>query len=105
VFGPFAQKMQPNSTKTRKPLTLIHIDNARVHMARVIQEKLDISRFKHTPQPAYSPDIAPSDSFLFGWLITHLERKGYNGENELYEVVDEILTGLSIEMIETVFLD
>jgi hypothetical protein len=33
------------------------------------------------------------------------DRREYNGENELYEGVDEILTGLSIEMIETVFVD
>jgi hypothetical protein len=42
---------------------------------------------------------------LFGWLKTQLKRREYNGEDELYEVVDEILTGLSIEMIETVFVD
>jgi hypothetical protein len=34
-----------------------------------------------------------------------LERREYNGEDELYEVVDEILTGLSIQMIETFFVD
>jgi hypothetical protein len=44
-------------------------------------------------------------TFLFGWLKTQLERRGYNGDDELYEVVDEILTGLSIEMIETVFVN
>jgi hypothetical protein len=61
VFSPLAQKMQLNSRKTRKPLTLIHIDNARVHTARATQEKLDVSRFKRTPQPPYSPDITSSD--------------------------------------------
>jgi hypothetical protein len=44
-------------------------------------------------------------TFLFGWLKIQLERREYNGEDELYEVVDEILRGLSIEMIETVFVD
>jgi hypothetical protein len=44
-------------------------------------------------------------TFLFDWLKTQLEQREYNGEHELYKVVDEILTGLSIEMIETVFLD
>jgi hypothetical protein len=43
--------------------------------------------------------------FLFSWLKTQLERREYNGANELYEVVDEILTGLSIEVIEPVFVD
>jgi hypothetical protein len=36
---------------------------------------------------------------------TQLERREYNGENELYKGVDDIWTGLSIEMIETVFAD
>jgi hypothetical protein len=43
--------------------------------------------------------------FLFGWLKTQLGRREYNGEDELYEVMDEILTGLPIEMIETGFVD
>jgi hypothetical protein len=43
--------------------------------------------------------------FLFGWLKTQLERREYNKEDEFYEAMDEILTGLSTEMIETVFVD
>jgi hypothetical protein len=78
------------------------MDNARVCTERATKEKLDISRVKRTQQPPYSPDIAPSDFFLFGWLKTQLERREYIGEDELYEVVYEILAGLSIEMIETV---
>jgi hypothetical protein len=57
--------MQPNSKENRKALTLIHRDNTRVHMARTTQEKLDLSRFKRTPQPPDSLDIAPSDFFSF----------------------------------------
>jgi hypothetical protein len=44
-------------------------------------------------------------STFFGWLKTQLERREYNGEDELYEAVDEILTSLSIGMIETVVVD
>jgi hypothetical protein len=64
VLSPLAQKMQPSSKKSRKPLTLIHMDNARVHTAGATQEKLDVSQFKRTPQPSHSPDIAPSDFFV-----------------------------------------
>jgi hypothetical protein len=92
--------MQPNSKNARKSLTLIHMDNA-----RATQEKLDVSRFKRPPQPPYSQDIAPSGFFLFAWLKTQLDRREYNGEDELYEVVDEILTSFLIGMIETVFVD
>jgi hypothetical protein len=38
-------------------------------------------------------------------LETQLERREYNGEDELYEVLDEILACLSIEMIEAVSID
>jgi hypothetical protein len=42
-------------------MTLIHMDNTRVHPARATQEKLDVFRFKRMPQPLYRPDIAPSN--------------------------------------------
>jgi hypothetical protein len=51
VLSPLAQKMQPNSEKIGKPLTLIHMDNSRVHTAKETQEKSNVSRFKRMPQP------------------------------------------------------
>jgi hypothetical protein len=77
VLSLLAQKVQP-IPKTRKPLTLIHMGNATVHTARRTREKLDVSRFKRTPQPSYSLDIdiAPSDFFF------SVGRKpSLNGEN------------------------
>jgi hypothetical protein len=64
VLSPLAQRRQPNSEKTRKPLALIHMNNARVHTARVTQEKLDVSRFRRRQQPPYSHDITLSDFFF-----------------------------------------
>jgi hypothetical protein len=49
--------------------------------------------------------ILHHSTFSFRLAETRLERREYNGENELYEAVDEILIGLSIEMIETAFVD
>jgi hypothetical protein len=42
---------------------------------------------------------------FFGWLKTQLEQREYNGKNALCEVLDEISADLSIEMIETAFVD
>jgi hypothetical protein len=44
-------------------------------------------------------------TFLFGWLKTQLKWREYSEEDELYEILDEILTGVSIELIETIFVD
>jgi hypothetical protein len=44
-------------------------------------------------------------TFSFRLVETQLERREYNGEDELYEVLDGILTSLSIKMIKTLFVD
>jgi hypothetical protein len=56
------------------------------------------------------PGLDPlTDNFsLHHWVtgsFAQLELREYNGEHELYQGIDDILTGLSIEMIETVFFD
>jgi hypothetical protein len=38
-------------------------------------------------------------------MKTQAERREYNRDDDLYEVMNEIFIGLSIEMIETVFVD
>jgi hypothetical protein len=43
--------------------------------------------------------------FAVAWLKVQLKRRQNDDSDELYEVVDEILAGRSIEMIETVFGD
>jgi transposase len=75
VIRPLAQKMQSNSKKTCKPLILIHMDNARVHVARATHRKWDISRFKRTARPPYCPDLASSDfSFRLAEIPAWTER-------------------------------
>jgi histone-lysine N-methyltransferase SETMAR len=64
VLSPTRSENPAKSRRTRKRLILIHMDNARVRAAKATQEKLIVSLFKRTPQPRYSPDIAPSDFFF-----------------------------------------
>jgi hypothetical protein len=40
---------------------------------------------------SYRPARILHPATFFGWLKPQLERRGYNGEDELYEVVDKIL--------------
>jgi histone-lysine N-methyltransferase SETMAR len=45
---------------------LVHADNARPHTAKLSTQSLNENRMKSVPHPPYSPDLAPSDFFLFG---------------------------------------
>ena len=59
---------------TRRKMWL-HLDNAKVHNSKLTSGKYDILGFKRAPHPAYSPDIAPSDFYLFGFLEEKLKEK------------------------------
>ena len=44
---------------------LLQQDNVRVHTCKVAMDAVEQNRYELIPHPAYSPDLAPSDFFLF----------------------------------------
>ena len=44
---------------------LLQQDNARVHTSKVAMDAVERNGYELIPHPAYSPDLAPSDFFLF----------------------------------------
>ncbi|GBP84033.1 Histone-lysine N-methyltransferase SETMAR [Eumeta japonica] len=48
-----------------KKKVLFHQDNARVHTCLVTMAKIHELRYELLPHPAYSPDLAPCDYYLF----------------------------------------
>ena len=44
---------------------LLQQDNARVHTCKVAMDGVERNGYELIPHPAYSPDLAPSDFFLF----------------------------------------
>ena len=53
----------PNSTGKK---IWLHLDNCKVHNSKLIMQKINQSPFKRAAHPPYSPDLAPSDFYLFG---------------------------------------
>jgi uncharacterized membrane protein YsdA (DUF1294 family) len=51
----------------------------------------------------YSPDICPSDFFLFGWSKEKLQQRQFRDPEQLFEAVDEFFGSFSVDMIEDVF--
>ena len=44
---------------------LLQQDNARVHTCKIAMAAIELNGYESIPHPAYSPDLAPSDFFLF----------------------------------------
>jgi len=58
-------KKRPASTKNHVKL---HYDNARPHVNNIVNNYLQQEKIKIMPHPPYSPDLAPSDFWLFNHL-------------------------------------
>ena len=63
-------------------------DNAPVHMSHVAQGALRDHGFQQLPHPPYSPDMAPSDFYLFRHLKKSLRGRRFVDDDELKSVVE-----------------
>ena len=69
----------------------LHWDNARPHFSKLTRAAIDGLGLSVLPHPPYSPDLAPSDFFLFGYLKEKLKGKHFpDGVGLLESIVEEI---------------
>ena len=73
---------------------LLQQDNARVHTCKVAMDALERNGYELIPHPAYSPDLAPSDFFLFPNLKKDI--RGLHSRSD-EEVVTTVEGSVSIE--------
>jgi len=67
----------------KKKKVLFHQDNALCHKSIKTMAKLHELGFELLPHPAYSPDLAPSDFFLFADLKRMLAGKKFSSDEEV----------------------
>lgn len=72
--------------KLTKGVLLLH-DNAPVHKSRVALAALHKVGFEIVNHPPYSPDLAPSDYFLFPKMKKELRGKKFTADDEVKEAV------------------
>lgn len=86
------ERKRPYTGKGPRPVILLH-DNARLHTAKTTCDALDSLGWEILPHPAYSPDLALSDFYLFRSLQHHLVDSYF----KTFEVVEKCITILSIQ--------
>ena len=67
--------------------TIIHHDNARPHTSLETRMALDRLGLRTLPHPPYSPDLAPSDFFLFPKLKDYLKGNRYETDEDVKNAV------------------
>ena len=103
ILQPIYEQLSSRAEELGKTITL-HFDNAKVHTSRKVQEYMESHNMKKAAQPPYSPDIAPSDFYLFGYLKEVLQGARFESPEELYSAINEILSEISPEILTSVFL-
>ena len=71
-------------------------------IGHLLQEIFPKNRLNFCSHPAFSPDLAPSDFYLFGKVKHLLQGKEFESEEELFEAIIEILNGISKEELLSV---
>jgi hypothetical protein len=58
---------------------------------------------KRAPHPAYSPDIAPSDFFLFGYIKEKQRGKVFDDTESLLQDIKEIFKNMEKGLLSRVY--
>jgi histone-lysine N-methyltransferase SETMAR len=102
VLKPLRDSVEQTQPEMIRPWFL-HSDNARPHVSVKTETFLKTTAFLRVQAPAYSPDLAPSDFYLFGTLKNHLEGKTFSTAEELKCAVRTFLEGLGEKELLPVF--
>ena len=87
--------------KFSRGVLLLH-DNAPVHKSNIAQAAIRRVGFTELNHPAYSPDIAPSDYYLFSNLKKFLCGKNFHSDDHAIMTVEDYLSGLKSEFFSKV---
>ncbi|XP_018349932.1 PREDICTED: histone-lysine N-methyltransferase SETMAR-like [Trachymyrmex septentrionalis] len=82
-----------NRPHMAKKKIIFHQDNAPCHKSMATMVKLNELGFELLPHPPYSPDLAPSDYFLFAELKKMLAGKKFRSDEEVIAETDAYFEG------------
>ena len=78
-----------------------HHDNARPHVAQSVTEHLEQQKFIIIEQPPYSPDLAPSDFWLFDYIKQRLDE--HTSAESLVRQITKIVRDTPIKEFQRTF--
>ena len=79
---------------------LFHHNNTPIQSSQIVRDVLREFRWELLPHPPYSPDLAPSDFFLFPKLKEHFKSVYFNDTNEAKQAAKTWLTKWSADLLQ-----
>jgi hypothetical protein len=103
VLSQFISLPVVQEARARKKAFVVHMDNSPVHRSKSVMTKIAGMPIQLAPHPPYSPDLAPSDFFLFGHLKCQSMGIEFDGAEDLMEWIKAAFERISKATIEKVF--
>jgi hypothetical protein len=88
ILQMMASELHAGEEKKHCPWLFVHMDDARIRVLNRNLARTEELRLKRVPHPPFSPDIAPSDFFLFGWLKGEPSSWQASDINEVFDIVE-----------------
>jgi histone-lysine N-methyltransferase SETMAR len=112
AIRPLAGVCYPEGRKSHERRVVVHFDNVPIHNTEAVQEcltdcglRIADCGFRRVNHPAYSPDLAPCDFFLFGAMKENFSGIRFASVDELFQSVEGFLRGFSADTRQMVFAE
>jgi hypothetical protein len=79
------------------------LHNCRVHFSKATEEFITENHIGRVPHSPYNPDLAPSDSWLFGHVKTLFVTQTFDESEQLLEDITEFLNAVQQPEVAAVF--
>jgi hypothetical protein len=79
------------------------MDNATPHRAKLTKSCFKTLGLREADHPPYSPDLAPSDFYLFGRLKGQMAGSEFESTEDLLATIRQLTNANSREELESVF--
>jgi hypothetical protein len=102
ILDPLFKWRRTQVGRTNRKL-IVHAGNSRPHTAKMTMQFMEQNSMQRAPDPAYSPDLTPSDFYFFGYVKQLLSGCQFADQDSLLQAVSAILVGIEKVTLESVF--
>jgi hypothetical protein len=102
IFDPLSKWRRTQVERTNRKL-IVHANNALPHTAKMTSQFMGQNLMQRAPHPAYSPDLALSNFYVFGYVRQLLSGCQFADQDSLLQAVSDSLVAIEKVTLGSIF--
>jgi hypothetical protein len=103
IIDEMARLYYSQGRRSRERRVMHHFDNAPTHCTGTLRDRMATAELERMERRLYSPDLAPCDFFLFGYVKGKLVGKQYEMPEDFVSEVRTIIEYIRPDVLKNVF--